>query len=111
MITFHVNCFLMDRSLNEKIFSSICESVENITLPLFYIRQIQLATELENQFSSMLMVVFYFQAKELPERVNITDAAVLLNLGDSVTTDHISPAGSISRTSAAARYLANKGYV
>ena len=52
---------------------------------------------------------FYFQAKELPERVSISDAAVLLNLGDSVTTDHISPAGSISRTSPAARYLGNKG--
>jgi hypothetical protein len=28
----------------------------------------------------------------------------LLNLGDSVTTDHISPAGSINRNSPAARY-------
>ena len=55
------------------------------------------------------MFVFYFQAKELPERVGISDAAVLLNLGDSVTTDHISPAGSISRTSPAARYLGSKG--
>lgn len=34
---------------------------------------------------------------------------MLLNLGDSVTTDHISPAGSISRTSPAARYLAGRG--
>jgi aconitate hydratase len=33
----------------------------------------------------------------------ITGAHVLLNLGDSVTTDHISPAGSISRNSPAAR--------
>jgi aconitate hydratase len=34
---------------------------------------------------------------------------VLLNLGDSVTTDHISPAGSIPRNSPAARYLASRG--
>lgn len=47
--------------------------------------------------------------KDLPSRENIKDAAVLLNLGDSVTTDHISPAGSISRTSPAARYLAGRG--
>uniref|UniRef100_H2ZV96 Iron responsive element binding protein 2 n=1 Tax=Latimeria chalumnae TaxID=7897 RepID=H2ZV96_LATCH len=40
---------------------------------------------------------------------SITDAHVLLYLGDSVTTDHISPAGSIARNSAAARYLVNKG--
>ena len=36
---------------------------------------------------------------------------MLLNLGDSVTTDHISPAGSIARNSPAARYLAARGYV
>ncbi|KAG8576401.1 hypothetical protein GDO81_009848 [Engystomops pustulosus] len=35
----------------------------------------------------------------------IERAHVLLYLGDSVTTDHISPAGSISRTSPAAKYL------
>uniref|UniRef100_A0A670YYC5 Iron-responsive element-binding protein 2 n=1 Tax=Pseudonaja textilis TaxID=8673 RepID=A0A670YYC5_PSETE len=39
----------------------------------------------------------------------IENAHVLLNLGDSVTTDHVSPAGSIARGSAAARYLMNKG--
>ncbi|XP_068090469.1 cytoplasmic aconitate hydratase [Hyperolius riggenbachi] len=39
----------------------------------------------------------------------ITDAYVLLNLGDSVTTDHISPAGNIARNSPAARYLTNRG--
>lgn len=34
-----------------------------------------------------------------------------MNLGDSVTTDHISPAGSIARNSPAARYLTSRGYV
>jgi aconitate hydratase len=36
-------------------------------------------------------------------------ARVLVMLGDSVTTDHISPAGSISRTSPAAKYLMAHG--
>ena len=36
-------------------------------------------------------------------------AYALLNLGDSVTTDHISPAGSIAKSSPAARYLLDKG--
>lgn len=39
---------------------------------------------------------------------NLTDvksAACLLNLGDSITTDHISPAGKIAKDSPAARYL------
>ncbi|XP_069095761.1 cytoplasmic aconitate hydratase isoform X1 [Pleurodeles waltl] len=40
---------------------------------------------------------------------SIKDAYVLLNLGDSVTTDHISPAGNIARNSPAAQYLTSKG--
>src|SRR5690606_35662848 len=36
---------------------------------------------------------------------DIQDARVLSVLGDSVTTDHISPAGAIARNSPAARYL------
>jgi aconitate hydratase len=47
--------------------------------------------------------------KELPIISKIVDAHVLLNLGDSVTTDHISPAGSIARTSSAAKYLTSRG--
>jgi len=46
---------------------------------------------------------------DLPEKRPIRSASVLLNLGDSVTTDHISPAGSIPRNSPAARYLASRG--
>ena len=44
--------------------------------------------------------------KELPSSLpSIKNASILLNLGDSVTTDHISPAGSIARDSPAARYV------
>jgi aconitate hydratase len=39
----------------------------------------------------------------------VSGARVLAWLGDSVTTDHISPAGSISQTSPAARYLTEHG--
>ena len=38
---------------------------------------------------------------------SITGARVLALLGDSVTTDHISPAGAIERNGPAARYLTN----
>lgn len=47
--------------------------------------------------------------KDLPHHAAIKNARVLLLLGDSVTTDHISPAGSIARNSPAARYLAKRG--
>jgi aconitate hydratase len=40
---------------------------------------------------------------------DIDDARVLALLGDSVTTDHISPAGSIKRDSPAGRYLIERG--
>ncbi|XP_004922163.1 cytoplasmic aconitate hydratase isoform X2 [Bombyx mori] len=47
--------------------------------------------------------------KELPAATSVRGARCLLLLGDSVTTDHISPAGSIARNSPAARYLAQRG--
>ena len=40
---------------------------------------------------------------------DITKARVLAKLGDSVTTDHISPAGSIKADSPAGKYLSEKG--
>lgn len=52
---------------------------------------------------------FEGMSKELPSSKTISNARVLLFLGDSVTTDHISPAGSIGRNSPAARYLAQRG--
>lgn len=48
---------------------------------------------------------------DLPVKTPITKARALLFLGDFVTTDHISPAGSIGRTSPAARFLAQRGLV
>ncbi|ELU03714.1 hypothetical protein CAPTEDRAFT_153788 [Capitella teleta] len=52
---------------------------------------------------------FETMTRELPGIKSINEAHVLLNLGDSITTDHISPAGSIARNSPAARYLAARG--
>ena len=40
---------------------------------------------------------------------DIAGARVLAMLGDSVTTDHISPAGNISKSSPAAKYLVSQG--
>jgi aconitate hydratase len=40
---------------------------------------------------------------------SVKDAYCLLNMGDSITTDHISPAGKIAAGSPAARYLESKG--
>ncbi|WP_017933735.1 aconitate hydratase [Nocardioides sp. Iso805N] len=53
----------------------------------------------------------YFDGMSLtPSPVTDIDGArVLLKLGDSVTTDHISPAGNIKADSPAGRYLAENG--
>jgi len=54
----------------------------------------------------------YFEgmSAKQPERVDeIRGARVLALLGDSVTTDHISPAGSIKKDSPAGRYLVDQG--
>ncbi len=53
----------------------------------------------------------YFEGMpESPAPVtDINGARVLLKLGDSVTTDHISPAGAIKKDSPAGKYLAENG--
>ena len=53
----------------------------------------------------------FFQNTELalPKIPNIKNAYALCSFGDSITTDHISPAGSIAKNSPAARYLREKG--
>ncbi|HST87521.1 MAG TPA: aconitate hydratase AcnA, partial [Ktedonobacterales bacterium] len=48
-------------------------------------------------------------APEPPALANITGARVLISVGDSITTDHISPAGSIPSTSPAGQYLQEHG--
>ena len=53
----------------------------------------------------------YFEGMTMqpPAVAAIAGARVLALLGDSVTTDHISPAGNIAKTSPAARYLMEQG--
>ncbi|XP_043691053.1 aconitate hydratase, cytoplasmic [Telopea speciosissima] len=46
---------------------------------------------------------------EPPGPHGVKDAYCLLNFGDSITTDHISPAGSIHKDSPAAKYLLERG--
>jgi aconitate hydratase len=53
----------------------------------------------------------YFQGMERAPRpiTDISNARVLALFGDKITTDHISPAGSIKATSPAGRYLLDHG--
>lgn len=49
------------------------------------------------------------QADKQQAVANIEEARILAWLGDSVTTDHISPAGNIAKASPAGRYLLEQG--
>jgi aconitate hydratase len=53
----------------------------------------------------------YFEGMtlEVPPVIDVSGARCLAVLGDSITTDHISPAGSIKADSPAGRYLIEKG--
>ena len=63
------------------------------------------------QDSSYIASPPYFEGmgKTVEEITDIQDARVLAHLGDSVTTDHISPAGAIAPDSPAGLYLQNQG--
>lgn len=45
----------------------------------------------------------------MPKIKQIKDAYCLLNFGNSITTDHISPAGNIAKNSPASIYLEKRG--
>lgn len=53
----------------------------------------------------------FFQSveNEIKPTKSVKGAHCLINMGDSITTDHISPAGKIAKNSPAARYLADRG--
>ncbi|KAF9688294.1 hypothetical protein SADUNF_Sadunf02G0182600 [Salix dunnii] len=53
----------------------------------------------------------YFKSMTMnpPGAHGVKDAYCLLNFGDSITTDHISPAGSIHKDSPTAKYLLERG--
>ncbi|MBK1440659.1 aconitate hydratase AcnA [Parapedobacter sp. ISTM3] len=64
-----------------------------------------------NENSTYVQEAPFFKniSSEPHDTTDISQAKVLLYLGDSVTTDHISPAGSFKPESAAGQYLLAKG--
>ncbi|HEY6082468.1 MAG TPA: aconitate hydratase AcnA, partial [Chitinophagaceae bacterium] len=64
----------------------------------------------ENNSTYIKEAPFFYN---LPDKAgplqDIKDARVLLMVGDSITTDHISPAGSFNESSPAGKYLISRG--
>ena len=62
-----------------------------------------------NPASTYIRLPNYFDDLKCNNAKEIRDARILAIFGDSITTDHISPAGNISATSPSAIYLNQKG--
>ena len=67
------------------------------------------ATYVWDEQSTYIRKAPYFDLAEAHDVVSIDGARALALLGDFVTTDHISPAGSIATDSPASRYLTEHG--
>ncbi|MDB2550711.1 aconitate hydratase AcnA, partial [Rickettsiales bacterium] len=61
-----------------------------------------------NKNSTYIRLPNFFESKERGDN-NIKNAKIIALLGDSITTDHISPAGNIAKDSPAAKYLEENG--
>ena len=59
--------------------------------------------------STYIRLPNYFDDLHRQNAVDVNQASILAVFGDSITTDHISPAGNISAISPAALYLTSKG--
>lgn len=63
-----------------------------------------------NQSTYVRKPPYFENLKTVPDKIiNIINARILALLGDSITTDHISPAGSIQKDSPAGKYLLEHG--
>jgi aconitate hydratase len=68
------------------------------------------AYQWDDKSSYIKEVPFFKDISKEPDIISdISSARVLLKLGDSITTDHISPAGSIAENSPAGEYLKSLG--
>tara|TARA_Y100000389_G_scaffold95163_1_gene91817 strand:- start:229 stop:2859 length:2631 start_codon:yes stop_codon:yes gene_type:complete len=61
-----------------------------------------------DQNSTYIRLPNFFKTK-VKDNNNIKNAKIIVLLGDSITTDHISPAGNIAKNSPAAKYLEENG--
>jgi aconitate hydratase len=108
--TDEIQC-VMDSVLESKMFVSNYESIfkgdekwESLTTPKSNVYQ------WEQDSSYLREVPFFKNISLIPDKItDIKSARVLLKLGDSITTDHISPAGYIAESSPAGQYLKSQG--
>ena len=98
---------VMAKYLNKKIFK---KKYKNITIGDDNWNKIKVSKSpiYKWDLSSTYVKEPPFFAEELNTNQDIIKAKILVKLGDSITTDHISPAGSINSDSPAGKYLLNR---
>ncbi|HKA06384.1 MAG TPA: aconitate hydratase AcnA [Gemmataceae bacterium] len=97
----------MHRDQYERIYSSVFDGDEN-----WKALHVPAGSRYEwDPESTYIAVPPYFQRMSIgpPPVTDIAWARVLALLGDSITTDHISPAGNIKKDSPAGQYLIGRG--
>ena len=62
-----------------------------------------------SEHSTYIQLPPFFEPQYRDNHADIVDAPMLAMLGDSITTDHISPAGAIPKDSPAAQFLRDNG--
>ncbi|CAL5341724.1 unnamed protein product [Camellia sinensis] len=88
----------------------IAEVVRNSVLPDMFKRTYEAITKGNPMWNSLSPPFFKGgMAIDPPGPHGVKDAYCLLKFGDNITTDHISPAGSIHKDSLAAKYLHERG--
>lgn len=103
---------LMDQFIKPEMFTSVYEKINKGTHEWNSLQTPDTSLYPWDESSTYIHNPPFFKTVELQPSTKIEpikDAYVLLNLGDSITTDHISPAGNISVKSSAAEYLMSKG--
>jgi aconitate hydratase len=102
---------VIDRTIKRESFARIYASVYDGDARWKELRVPTGALYEWNASSTYIANPPYFETTgvTLPAIAEIKGARVLALLGDSITTDHISPAGNIKRDSPAGRYLLSNG--
>lgn len=101
----------IDNNMNPQMFQKVYENVKKGTESWNSLQVTESTTYEWDSNSTYIHEPPFFKnvKKDIDPYTPIKGARLLLNLGDSITTDHISPAGNISIKSDAAKFLLGRG--
>jgi len=101
----------VDQNIDPQMFQKVYDNVKKGTESWNSLQVTESTTYEWDNKSTYIHEPPFFKGvkKEIDSYKPIKSARLLLNLGDSITTDHISPAGNISIKSDAAKFLMERG--